>query len=83
MWLYENEEYDKQPDDYQGFVYVITELSTGKKYIGKKNFWRPHTLPKNSKIIIDSMEDVSGMNEAKGKQIVQKIVNQWSKVYIN
>ena len=49
MWLYENEEYDKQPDDYQGFVYVITELSTGKKYIGKKNFCRPHTLPKNSK----------------------------------
>jgi hypothetical protein len=49
MWLYENEEYDKQPDDYQGFVYVITELSTGKKYIGKKNFWRPKTLPKNSK----------------------------------
>jgi len=49
MWYYENKEYDKQPDDYQGFVYVITELSTGKKYIGKKNFWRPKILPKNSK----------------------------------
>ena len=49
MWLYENEEYDKQPDDYVGFVYVITELDTGKKYLGKKNFWRPKVLPKNSK----------------------------------
>ena len=49
MWLYENEEYDKQPDDYVGFVYVITELDTGKKYLGKKNFWRPKILPKNSK----------------------------------
>lgn len=29
------------------------------------------------------MEDVSGMNEAKGKTIVQEIVNKWSKVYIN
>ena len=48
-WYYENNIYDKTPDDYQGFVYIITELDTGKKYIGKKNFWRPKTLPKNSK----------------------------------
>ena len=48
-WYYEETEYDKQPDDYQGFIYIITELDTGKKYIGKKNFWRPKTLPKNSK----------------------------------
>ena len=49
MWLYENKEYDETPEEYQGFVYVITELDTGKKYIGKKNFWRPKVLPKNSK----------------------------------
>ena len=48
-WYYENNIYDKTPDDYQGFVYIITELDSGKKYIGKKNFWRPKTLPKNSK----------------------------------
>ena len=48
-WYYENNIYDKTPDDYQGFVYIITELDTGKKYIGKKNFWRPKVLPKNSK----------------------------------
>jgi len=49
MWLYENKEYNETPEEYQGFVYIITELDTGKKYIGKKNFWRPKTLPKNSK----------------------------------
>ena len=49
MWLYENKEYDETPEEYQGFVYEIEELSTGKKYIGKKNFWRPKILPKNSK----------------------------------
>lgn len=49
MWTYNGKEYDETPDEYQGFVYIITELDTGKKYIGKKNFWRPKLLPKNSK----------------------------------
>ena len=49
MWYYNNEQFDSTPEDYQGFVYLITELDTDKKYIGKKNFWRPKTLPKNSK----------------------------------
>ena len=49
MWYYENKEYNETPEEYQGFVYLITELDTGKKYIGKKNFWRPKVLPKNSK----------------------------------
>ena len=49
MWKYNNEEFNETPEEYQGFVYEITELSTGKKYIGKKNFWSPKILPKNSK----------------------------------
>lgn len=49
MWYYKNEPYETTPEEYQGFVYLITELDTGKKYIGKKNFWRPKVLPKNSK----------------------------------
>lgn len=49
MWYYEDKEFNETPEEYQGFVYEITELRTGKKYIGKKNFWRPKTLPKNSK----------------------------------
>ena len=49
MWYFNNEQFDDTPEAYQGFVYLITELDTDKKYIGKKNFWRPKTLPKNSK----------------------------------
>ena len=49
MWHYKNMLFEETPENYQGFVYEITELRTGKKYIGKKNFWKPKTLPKNSK----------------------------------
>lgn len=46
-WLYNGELFDQTPEEYQGFVYLITELDTGKKYIGKKNFWKPKILPVN------------------------------------
>ncbi len=46
MWYYENKVFEDTPEEYQGFVYQITELDTGKKYIGKKFFWKPKTLPK-------------------------------------
>tara|TARA_B110000908_G_C10074673_1_gene366713 strand:- start:171 stop:575 length:405 start_codon:yes stop_codon:yes gene_type:complete len=44
-WTYEGKDYDETPEEYQGFVYLITELETGKKYIGKKFFWKPKKLP--------------------------------------
>ena len=49
VWKYNDKEFNETPEEYQGFVYEIRELSTDKKYIGKKNFWRPKTLPKNSR----------------------------------
>lgn len=49
MWYYKSKEYNETPEEYQGFVYLIAELDTNKKYIGKKNFWKPKVLPKNSK----------------------------------
>lgn len=45
MWYYKNKEFNETPDEFQGFVYVITELDTNKKYVGKKNFWKPKVLP--------------------------------------
>ena len=44
-WYYNNEPFEQTPEEYQGFVYMIHELDTGKKYIGKKFFWKPKTLP--------------------------------------
>jgi len=39
MWFYNNEEFNEIPDDVCGFVYLITNLTNGKKYCGKKNFY--------------------------------------------
>ena len=47
MWYYNDEQFDTAPEDYQGFVYLITNLSNNRKYIGKKNFWKPKILPIN------------------------------------
>ena len=49
MWIYEGKEFNETPEEYQGFVYLLTEASTGKMYIGKKFFWKPKTLPVNKK----------------------------------
>lgn len=33
------------PNDAYGFVYLITNRATGRKYVGKKFFWSKKTLP--------------------------------------
>ena len=38
MWFY-NGEYFDTIGDYVGFVYLITNQTNGRKYIGKKNFY--------------------------------------------
>ena len=48
-WFYDDKLFEKTPEDYQGFVYEIVDLYNNKRYIGKKNFWKPKILPKNSK----------------------------------
>ena len=35
-WTYEGKQIDTIPDEYEGFVYLITNKKNGKKYIGKK-----------------------------------------------
>jgi len=46
MWHYENVEFTSDMiEDYIGFVYVICELSSNKKYVGKKLFKSKRKLP--------------------------------------
>lgn len=50
MWYYKNEPFSTDApslhiSEYQGFVYVITDLTNNKKYVGKKGFWSKKTLP--------------------------------------
>jgi len=37
-WIYENKEVKEIPEGFFGFVYLITNKITGRKYIGKKQF---------------------------------------------
>src|SRR6056300_1422514 len=36
QWTYQGQTNDTIPDEYEGFVYLITNITTGQKYIGKK-----------------------------------------------
>jgi hypothetical protein len=38
MWLYNDSPYE-EIGEYVGYVYIITNLSSNRKYIGKKNFY--------------------------------------------
>jgi hypothetical protein len=39
MWLYNNAPLEEIPENAYGYVYLITNLTNGRKYIGKKLFW--------------------------------------------
>jgi len=46
MWLYEGKEFEPEnldPKELYGFVYLIENNITNKKYIGKKFFWSSKT----------------------------------------
>lgn len=43
MWFYKGSEFSEDPKPYFGFVYLITELSSSRKYIGRKYFWAMRT----------------------------------------
>jgi|TARA_R110001632_G_scaffold186673_2_gene307039 hypothetical protein len=48
MWTYNGTTYDPAEEDLQmyiGFVYLLTEIDTDMKYIGKKFFWKKVTKP--------------------------------------
>lgn len=38
-WKYNSEDFTDVPKEMEGFVYLITNLTNHKKYIGKKHFW--------------------------------------------
>lgn len=46
MWLYNGEEFTSEKiGDYIGFVYLLTDLSNNKKYVGKKILVSKRKLP--------------------------------------
>lgn len=66
MWYYNEEAFEETPEEYQGFVYMITELDTGKKYIGKKFFWKPKILP---------------VTKTRKRRVKTRVESDWRKYY--
>ena len=66
MWYYNNELFEITPEEYQGFVYQLTEINTNKKYIGKKNFWKPKVLP---------------INKTRKRRVRTRIESNWKEYY--
>ncbi len=68
-WIYNNEPY-LDPGEYYGFVYIITNLLSGKQYIGKKFFWttkrkQVNKVRKRIKVESDWKEYWSSSDEVK------------------
>lgn len=96
-WLYEDTILENTPDGYEGFVYLITNKVTGKKYIGKKLFWftRTKTLKgKKKRVKIESdwktywssseevQTDVKNLGEENfERKILQLVKNKGSASY--
>ena len=72
VWLYENTQIETLPDDCVGFVYVITNNVSGRKYIGKK-------LAKFSKTTYKVVKLKNG--NKKKKKIRSKINSDWQLYY--
>lgn len=71
-WTYQNQVVDALPEDCVGFVYVITNLVSGRKYIGKK-------LAKFSKTSYRMVKLKNG--NKRRKKIRSKIDSDWQDYY--
>ena len=71
-WYYENQIIEELPEDCVGFVYIITNTISGRKYIGKK-------LAKFSKTTYKTVKLKNGTK--KKKKIRGKIDSDWRTYY--
>jgi hypothetical protein len=71
-WIYNDQKIDNLPEDCIGFVYIITNILSGKKYIGKK-------LGKFSKTTYKTVKLKNGTK--KRKKIRGKIESDWKEYY--
>ena len=72
VWLYEQKQIETLPEDCVGFVYLITNKLSGRKYIGKK-------LAKFSKTTYRVVKLKNG--NKKRKKIKSKIDSDWQLYY--
>ena len=71
-WIYQGHAITELPEDCVGFVYIITNTTNGRKYIGKK-------LSKFSKTTLKTVKLKNGTK--KKKKIRSKIDSDWRDYY--
>lgn len=71
-WIYKKKKIENLPEDCVGFVYLISNIVTGRKYIGKK-------LAKFSKTTYKMVTLKNGTK--KKKKIKSKIDSDWKEYY--
>ena len=71
-WTYQNQPVETLPEDCVGFVYLITNITSGRMYIGKK-------LAKFSKTTYKTVKLKNGTK--KKKKIRSKIDSDWRDYY--
>lgn len=71
-WFYQNTPVETLPDDCIGFVYLITNNLSGRKYIGKK-------LAKFSKTTYKTVKQKNGTK--KKKRVRSKVDSDWRDYY--
>jgi hypothetical protein len=78
MWWYNNEEVTSETvKDYVAFVYIITNLQSGKKYIGKKLLTKTRTKKikgktRKKKVVTESdWRDYFGSNDTLKRDVVE------------
>jgi len=68
-WVYKGKVFDPSEEELKewvGFCYRLTELETGKMYIGKKFFWKPKTLP---------------ITKKRKRRVKTKVLSDWKEYY--
>ena len=71
-WLYQSQTVETLPEDCVGFVYIITNITNGRMYIGKK-------LAKFSKTTYKTVKLKNG--NKKKKKIRSKVDSDWQEYY--
>lgn len=96
MWVYDNkviESIDDIPSDSVGFIYEVTHIPSGKKYIGKKALYHKKTRPplkgykrkriefveSDWKSYYGSHEEVKSLLKEVGSEIFKREIMEFSK----